>query len=107
MTVTQASSGHAALRATAHGDLEEELPPGGPPIVGAGDDLPRVDDLDARLAAVLVRRVGGRQVDLDLARTARVVRLHGAQVAERLPRALLDQLPCPQRRDLARAVATE
>src|SRR5438105_11816928 len=104
MTVTQASSGHAALRATAPGDLEEELPPGGPPVVGAGDDLPRLDDLDARLAAVLVRRVGGRQVDLDLARLARVVRRDGAEVRERLPRSLLDQLPRPLRRDLARAI---
>src|SRR5919197_3625467 len=89
------------------GDSEEKLPPGGPPVVGAGDDLPRVDDLDARLAAVLVRRVGGRQVDLDLAGAAWVVRFDSAEVTERLARALLDQLPRPLRRDLARAVATE
>src|SRR5438270_12997932 len=107
MTVTQASSGHAALRATAPGDLEEELPPGGPPVVGAGDDLPRLDDLDALLVAVLVRRIGGRQLNLDLARTARVVGLDGAEVAERVPRALLDQLTRPRGRDLPLAEAAE
>src|SRR5919198_1276812 len=102
----QGSSGLATGRATVR-DSEEELPPGGPPVVGAGDDLPRLDDLDALLVAVLVRRVGTRQLDLDLARTARVVRLDGTEIAERLPRALLDQLPRPLRRDLPRAEAAE
>src|SRR5438128_9160802 len=58
---------------------EEELAPGGPPVVGAGDNLPRLDDLDALLVAVLVRRVGRRQLDLDLTGMARVVGLDGAE----------------------------
>src|SRR5207248_4398991 len=85
--------------------LEEEPSPGGPPVVGAADDLPRLDELDAVLAAVLLGRVRRRQLDLDLARAARVVRGHRREVAERLLGAGLDQLPRAPGRDLAGAVA--
>src|SRR5919197_2807243 len=71
--------------------LEEELPPGRPPVVAAGDDRPRIDDLDALAVAELRHRPGPLELDLDLARLARVVRLDGLQVRERLLRAGLNQ----------------
>src|SRR5215218_2969178 len=85
--------------------LEEELPPGRPPVVGTRDDLARLGDLDARPVAVLLDGVGSIEVDGDRRGTPRVERRDGLQVAERPPRAVLDQLPRPRSGQLPRAEA--
>src|SRR5436190_16221230 len=72
--------------------LEEKLAPRRPPVVGARNDRPRVDDLDAGAVAELRDRVGPLVLDLDLAGLAGVVRRHGIQVPERLFGAGLDCL---------------
>src|SRR5438067_2832042 len=89
------------------GLLEEELLPGGPPVVGAGDDRAVVDALDAVAEAEPVRRRRVLVLDRDLAGPTRVVRRDRAQIAQRLLGALLDQRPGAHGRDLAGAVGGE
>src|SRR5919197_2337135 len=83
--------------------LEEELPPGRPPVVAAGDDRPRVDDLDALAVAELRHRPGPLELDLDLARLPRVVRRDCLQLRERLLRAGLNEFAGALRLEHARA----
>src|SRR5205823_6673249 len=87
--------------------LEEELPPGGPPVVAARDDRARVNQLDARPEAELRRRDRGLELDPDLGRLTRVVWLDRLQVRDRLLRARLDQLPCAGGRKHPRAQRRE
>src|SRR5205823_10619119 len=89
------------------GGSEEELPPGRPPVVGARDELSRVDDLDARLVLVLSEGGRGVELDTDLARPPRVIGLDRMEVGEGVSRRLLDQLPRAQRRDVARGEPAE
>ena len=86
---------------------EEELLPGLPPRVGGGPDAAGVDDLDRGNAAQLVDCGRDLVLDLDRARAAGVVRLHGAEILQRPLRALLDQRSRTYCRDLPRAVAAE
>src|SRR4249919_1952052 len=88
-------------RATFHQTLlaldEEELLPRRPPVVGAGDDRPVVDQLDAMLVPQLLRRACRLVLHLDLARLARVVRRHGLEIRQCRLGAFLDQLARPRR----------
>src|SRR5581483_3604857 len=86
---------------------EEELRPGEPPVVAAGDDRARAGDLDVPAVAILLEPVGRRELDLDLARPARIVGLDCRDVLQRLSRALLDQIARTRRREVARAEAAE
>src|SRR5262245_33592784 len=87
--------------------LEVELFPGVPPRVGAGDDRPGVDALHAVAVAEPVGLVGVLVLGPDLARPAGIVGRDGLQVAERLLRRLLDELPRAGRRQRTRGLATE
>src|SRR5207245_225509 len=87
--------------------LEEELAPGAPPVAGVRDDRAVVEALDAVPMAQRVRRLGVLVLDADLGRPPGVIRLHRAQVGERLPGAVLDQLPRPRGRDHPRARLAE
>src|SRR6266542_1849257 len=80
---------------------EVELRPGSPPVVGPRHERVRVDLLAALPVPVLDEPRGGVELDLDLARAPRVVRLHCGEILERLLRARLDQLTGLQRRILA------
>ena len=66
-----------------------------------------IDPLDALAEAQLVGGAGVLELDLDLAGAARVPGLDRLQVREGLLRAGLDQLPSPNRRDLARRLDAE
>src|SRR6266540_3122353 len=96
---------HAAPRAGHRSEVE--LRPGSPPVVGPRHERVRVDLLDVLPVPVLDEPRGGVELDLDLARAPRVVRLHCGEILERLLRARLDQLTGLQRRILARAELPE
>src|SRR5437773_2177977 len=83
--------------------LEEELSPRRPPVVGAGDDRSRVEELDPGAVADLRGRLRPLVLDLDLARLTGVVRSDGRQIRERLLRTCLNELTRPRRRDHPRA----
>src|SRR3954452_10266306 len=89
-TASAAEISSASSRASVTAASEEELLPRRPPVVGAGDDRARVDELDAVAVAELRDRVGPLVLDLDLTWLARVVRLDSVQVAERVLGAGLD-----------------
>src|SRR5207245_231004 len=72
-----------------------------------GDERKRVDLLDASAVSVFDQAVRGREVDPDLAGMSRVVRLHSGEILQCPLRAVLDQLACTCRRDVARAEAPE
>src|SRR5947209_14377474 len=88
-------------------ESEEELPPGGPPVLRPGRDLAGARDLDAGPVVVLLHVIRGVEVDEDLAGRARVVWAHRREVGQRTPRGVLDQLPGASRGELARAEAAE
>src|SRR5262245_19726913 len=68
-------------------DSEVEVRPRPPPVVAAGDDRARARHFDVLAVAVLLEAVRRRELDLDLARLAGVVRLHSREVLQRLLRA--------------------
>src|SRR5205823_5819799 len=82
---------------------EVELRPGRPPVVGPRHERMRVELLDPLPVPVLDEPRRRMELDLDLARPARVVRLHRVEILERPLRTLLDQLASLERRHLPRA----
>src|SRR5918996_2415755 len=89
------------------GRLEEELAPGGPPVLGAGGDRDAVDDLDAVAVAVTVDEARVGEDGLDLARLARVVGWHAVALLDGLLRTCLDELPRSHRRQVPGARAPQ
>src|SRR5262249_47646893 len=83
--------------------LEEELLPGSPPVVPARYDPAVARLLHPRLPPLAIELARVRELDLDLARPARVVRSDGLRVSERPLRRLLDELARAKRRDLTSA----
>src|SRR4249920_236969 len=87
--------------------LEEELLPGGEPVLRARDDGQRRGDLDAVAEAEPVGQIGRRERDLDLARRPRVVRSDAVALRDRLLRARLDERTGSRGRHVSRAEAAE
>src|SRR5579862_3372428 len=88
-------------------DSEEEVRPGPPPVVAAGDDRARAGHFDVLAVPVLLESVGRRELHLDLAWLAGVVWLDGREILQRLLRTCLDQLARAHRRQVPRAEAPE
>ena len=86
---------------------KKELLPCLPPGVGGRRDRPLAREHHARLPRVLVERRRPRELDLDRARAARVVRRDGVQIRERSLRSCLDQLAGALGRKLAGAELPE
>src|SRR4051794_31942503 len=89
------------------GGSEVELRPGRPPVVGPGDERQVVGLLDAATVAGRDEPVGERELDLDLAGVAGVVRLDRARIFQGALRARLDQRARFLRRLRSRAEAAE